>query len=164
LANAIQVGEQITLVFTMVLDQRMGFAVEEEEEQEVTDRSYWEKRSSVEIVSIADKVLQVLKDVDHELDLKYNKFYIGVAKYNKPFNFVIFQPKVRSLRVEPKLQRSDEIEEKLESADLDILEYDSRNQRYRIRLSKGDVSNHEGLLREILERAYREFNGYGSRM
>jgi hypothetical protein len=77
--NAIQVENHITLVYTKVLDQRLGFAIDEEEEQEVADRSYWEKRSSVEIVSIADKVLQVLKDVDHELDLKYNKFYIGVA-------------------------------------------------------------------------------------
>jgi hypothetical protein len=162
--NAIQVGSQITIVFTTVLDQRLGFAIEEEEEQEVTDRTYWERRGSTITVGMADEVLHILKEMDHELELKYNKFYIGVAKYNKPFNFVIFQPKVRSLRVEPKLQRSDEIEEKLESADLDILEYDSRNQRYRIRLSKGDVSNHENLLREILERAYREFNGYGSLM
>ena len=148
------------MLFTLVLDQRTGFALDEEEEQEVTDRSYWEKRSSVEIVSIADKVLQVLKDVDHELDLKYNKFYIGVAKYNKPFNFVIFRPKERSLRIEPKLQRSDEIEEMLEASELDVLEYDSRNQRYRIRLTKDDISQHERLLKEILESSHREFNGY----
>jgi hypothetical protein len=158
--NVIQIGNQITMLFTLVLDQRTGFALDEEEEQEVTDRSYWEKRSSVEIVSIADKVLQVLKDVDHELDLKYNKFYIGVAKYNKPFNFVIFRPKARSLRIEPKLQRSDEIEEMLEASELDVLEYDSRNQRYRIRLTKDDISQHERLLKEILERSHREFNGY----
>lgn len=158
--NAIQVGDQITLVFTMVLDQRLGFALEEE--QKVTDRSYWEKRGSATAVSMADEVLQVMEELDQELELNYNKFYIGVAKYNKPFNFVIFRPKVRSLRVEPKLQRSDEIEEKSESPGLDVLEYDSRNQRYRIRLSKDEIRKHESLLKEILERAYREFNGYVS--
>jgi hypothetical protein len=109
---------------------------------------------------MADDVLQMLKVFDHELELKYNKFYIGVAKYNKPFNFVIFRPKVRSLRIEPKLQKSDEIEGLLESAGLDVLEYDSRNQRYRVRLSKDEIKKHESLLKEILERAYREFNGY----
>jgi hypothetical protein len=162
--NAIHVGDLIALVFTMVLDQRLGFAIKEEEEQEVTDRSYWEKRGSTITVGLADEVLQILKELDHELELKYNKFYIGVAKYSKPFNFVIFRPKVRSLRVEPKLQRSDEIEKMLESEGLDVLEYDSRNQRYRIRLSKGDISDHERILKEILVRAYREFNGYSSTM
>jgi hypothetical protein len=162
--NAIQVVDVITLVFTMVLDQRLGFAIEDQEEQEVTDRTYWERRGSSMTLGLADEVLQIMKELDHELELKYNKFYIGVAKYSKPFNFVIFRPKVRSLRVEPKLSKSEEIEEKLEAGGLDVLEYDSRNQRYRIRLSKGDVSDHERLLREILERAYREFNGYTSTM
>jgi hypothetical protein len=43
---------------------------------------------------MADEVLQLLKEMDDELELKYNKFYIGVAKYNKPFNFVLFRRKV----------------------------------------------------------------------
>ena len=38
--NAIQVGDQITLIFTVVLDHRLGLALEEEEEQEVADRMY----------------------------------------------------------------------------------------------------------------------------
>ena len=91
--NAIQVGDQIILIFTRVLDQRLGFAFEEEEEQEITDRSYWEKRSSKTTVCMANEVLQTLKTLDQELELKYNKFYIGVSKDNKPYNFVIFRPK-----------------------------------------------------------------------
>jgi hypothetical protein len=158
--NAIQVGEQITLVFTLVLDQRMGFAVEEDEEQEITDRSYWEKRGSVITVGMADEVLKILNEIDHELELKYNKFYIGVEKTDKPLNFVIFRPTKTSLRVEPKLQRNDEIEGLLESARLDVLEYDSRNQRYRIRLSKGEIRINADVLKKIFERAYKEFNGY----
>jgi hypothetical protein len=48
----------------------------------------------------------------------------------------------------------------LESAGFDVLEYDSRNQRYRIRLSQGEIDENEKLLKEILNTAYREFNGY----
>ena len=47
----------------------------------------------------------------------------------------------------------------LDSADLDVLEYDVRNQRYRIHFSKDEIEKHERLLKEILARAYREFNG-----
>jgi hypothetical protein len=82
-----------------------------------------------------------------------------VSKDNKPYNFVIFRPKKTSLRVEPKLKKAEEIEIMLDSADLDVLEYDLRNQCYRIHFSKDEIEKHERLLKEILARAYREFNG-----
>ena len=108
---------------------------------------------------MADELLQLLKTLDQELALKYNKFYISLSKNNKPFNFVIFRPKKTSLRVEPKLKKAEEVEIMLDSAGLDVLEYDTRNQRYRIHFSKDEIQKHERLLREILGRAYREFNG-----
>ena len=61
--------------------------------------------------------------------------------------------------MEPKLKKAEEIEIMLDSAGLDVLEYDTRNQRYRIRFSKDEIQKHERLLKEILSRAYREFNG-----
>jgi hypothetical protein len=157
--NAIQVGNQITLIFTVVLDHRLGLALEEEEEREVADRTYWEKRSSKTTVYMADEVLRLLKTLDQELDLKYNKFYISVSKDDKPYNFVIFRPKKASLGIEPKLKKAEEIEIMLDSAGLDVLEYDTRNQRYRIRFSKDEIQKHARLLKEILGRAYREFIG-----
>jgi hypothetical protein len=104
-------------------------------------------------------VLRVLKSFDQELALKYNKFYISVSKDNKPFNFVIFRPKKTSLGVEPKLKKAEEIEILLDSAGLDVLEYDTRNQRYRIRFSKEEIQKHQRLVKEILLRAYRDFTG-----
>jgi hypothetical protein len=157
--NAIQIGDQITLVFTVVLDHRLGLAPEEEDEQEVTDRSYWEKRSSKTTLDMADEILQLLKTLDPELALKYNKFYISLSKDNKPFNFVILRPKKTSLGVEPKLKKAEEIEIMIDSAGLDMLEYDTRNQRYRIRFTKDEIQKHQRLLKEILARAYRDFAG-----
>ena len=60
--------------------------------------------------------------------------------------------------VELKPKRAEEIEIMLDSAGLDVLEYDTRNQRYRIRFSKDRIQKHERLLRDVLGRAYREFN------
>ena len=108
---------------------------------------------------MADEVLRLLKSFDQDLELKYNKFYISVSKDNKPFNFVIFRPKKTSLGVEPKLKKAEEIEIMLDSAGLDVLEYDTRNQRYRIRFSREEIQKHQRLLKEILGRAYRDFIG-----
>ena len=111
---------------------------------------------------MADEMLRLLKTSDENLDLKYNKFYISLSKHNTPFNFVIFRPKKTSLRIELKLKRAEEIEIMLDSAGLYVLEYDTRNQRYRIHFSKDEIQKHERLLKEIVGRAYREFSGDNS--
>lgn len=158
--NAIKFGEAITLVFTTVLDQRvLGVVGEDEEEQAVTDRAYWEKRGTPATVKMADKVLDIIKGFDESFELKYNKFYIGVAKNGQPFNFVVFRAQKQALRVEPRLRRSEDIETKLEEAGLDVMEYSARNGRYRIRLTKDDVEKHRELLTDILRLAYQEFAG-----
>jgi len=88
---------------------------------------------------MADELLEILKQLDPALELKFNKFYIGLARQGQADNFVIFRPQKTSIRVEPRLKKRDEIEQKIEAAGLDVLDYDNRWSRYRIRLGKGDV-------------------------
>lgn len=154
--NVIKLGDQVSLLFTTVLDQlTLGLVDEEQEIQEVTDRAYWEKRGTKATVGIADEIFEIIKTLDANIDLKYNKFYIGLAKNGQPSNFTIFRPQKNVLRFEPHLVKSDEIEEKLSDAGLDVLEY--RDGRYRIQLSKGDVKKHFELLTDLLKMTYEEF-------
>jgi hypothetical protein len=45
--NAFTIGENVSLVFTKVLDEmRLGLVDEDEEVQAVADRSYWESRAT----------------------------------------------------------------------------------------------------------------------
>ncbi len=154
--NAVKFGEQISLVFTTVLDElALGLVDEDEEVQETTDRTYWlERRGTKATVSMADELLEIIKSFDEEVELKYNKFYIGLAKNGQPNNFVIFRPQKNSLRLEPRLQRTDEIEEELEAAGLDVMDYDKKWGRYRIRLSKGDIKKHSEFLTNLLRSAH----------
>ena len=62
-----------------VASRLWGAADEEEEEREVTDRAYWEKRGTKATVKIADACLEIVRAFDAQLELKYNKFYIGLA-------------------------------------------------------------------------------------
>ena len=55
---------------------------------------------------MVDELLEIIKAFDSNLELKYNKFYIGLAKDGKPSNFVIFRPKKNFLRLEPRLDRN----------------------------------------------------------
>lgn len=154
--NAIKVGENVSIVCTTVLNEMsLGLVDEDEESHEVTDRTYWEEqRGSKMTVAMTDNILEIIKTFAPELSLKYNKFYIGLAKNEQTNNFVIFRPQKTILRLEVRLPRSDEVETKLEGIGLDVMDYDQRWGRYRIRLSKEDVKKHSAFLAEFLSMAY----------
>lgn len=153
--SALKYGDKISLVFTTVLDQmRLGMVDDDEEVQEVTDRMYWEKWGSKSTLAMVDELLEIIKTFDPSLELKYNKFYIGLAKEGKPSNFVIFRPKKNFVRIEPRLDRSEQMQERLETEGLDVMDYDDRWGRYRIRLSKGDIKKHSEFLSDLLTEAH----------
>jgi predicted transport protein len=158
--RAVQLGNSVSLVFTTVVDQvKLGLVDEDEEVHEATDRAYWEVRGTKATVGMADELLEVLKQLDPELELKFNKFYVGLARQGQADNFVVFRPQKSSIRVELRLKKRDEIEQKIEAAGLDVLDYDNRWNRYRIRLGKGDVKKHAELLQELFSSAHLESNG-----
>jgi hypothetical protein len=158
--TAVQLGDTVSLAFTMVLDQvRFGLVEEDEEVQEATDRTYWESRGSKATVAMVDELLQVVQALNPRLQLKYNKFYIGLATDGQPNNFVIFRPQKSFVRIEPRLRKTDEVDEAVEAADLDVLDYEKRWGRYRIRVQKDDLRKHAEIIRRLLETSYREFGG-----
>jgi hypothetical protein len=153
--QAFRVGEQVSLVFTTVLDEmRLGLVDDEEEVAEVTDRGYWEKRASKATLETMDSLVEAMKEFGPGLSPQYTKFYIGMANNGQTRNFVIFRPKKDKLRVEPRLEPSDETQGQLDEAGLDVM--DHTGTRYRIRLGKEDVQRHEKLLVGLLRRAYEE--------
>ncbi len=153
--SAICLGDTVSLVCSTVLDEaRLGLVDEDEEVKAVTDRSYWEARASKHTLAMADEMLEVVRALDPELELKYNKFYIGLAKDGQPNNFVIFRPKKDWLRLEVRLDRSDEMQTQLDGSGLDVMDYDARWGRYRIRLAKGDTTKHKEFLVALMEKAF----------
>ena len=153
--SALKVSEKVGLIFTTVVDHMpLGLDDEEEEEAEATDRAYWEQRGSKKTVAMADQLLELARTHDPNLELKYNKFYIGLAKGGEPSNFIIFRPKKGFIRIEPRLKDSSEMQERLEAAGLDVMDYDKRWGRYKIRLQVGDIEKNKKILTEIISEAF----------
>ena len=107
--NAIKCGDQISLVCTTVLDQ-MTLGFDEDDDKEVVDRSYWEKRGTKTTVTMADQLLDLIHSFDSAFELKYNKFYVGLAKDRRPINFAIFRPTKKFLILSISLNKSYHIE------------------------------------------------------
>ena len=157
--KALKTGSSIGLVFTTVVDQMaLGLVDEDEEVQETTNRAYWEQRGSKKTLAIADELLEIARSHDKALELKYNKFYIGLAKAGQPSNFLIFRPKKDFLRFEPRLKSTPETHQFLETNGLDVMDYDSRWGRYRIRLKPGDVEKYRKVFTEVVSRSFAEDN------
>jgi hypothetical protein len=153
--NALKFGEHISLVFTKVVDAlALGMPDEDEEVQAAADRGYWEKRGTKDTVAQADEMLALVKTFAPQLELRYNKFYIGLAKDGQPNNFAIFRAKKNSFRAEIRLASSADIDQDLEAAGIDVMDYDSRERRYRLRLTKNDINKHSDLLLKLLKMSY----------
>lgn len=149
-------ANEVSLIFTTVLDEvNLGLVDEDEETKEVTDRNYWETiKGTKQTVSLADQLLDIVKEFSPNLELKYNKYYIGLAKEGQPNNFVIFRAKKSSLLFEIRLKQSPEIQDKLDEAKIDTMDYDNKWGRYRIRVDKNDIVKHKELLRNLMKQAY----------
>jgi predicted transport protein len=159
--QALKVGGHMTLVFTTVMDELTRGLVDEDEDAEATptDRAYWESRGSKETLAMADQLADIVREFDPTLELKYNKFYIGLARDGQPNNFVTFRPRRGHLILEIKLPQSDGLDEKIERASLATLEYNKRWGFYRFRLEKGGVKKHVETLRELVGMAFEYRNG-----
>jgi hypothetical protein len=155
--QALKVGEHMTLIFTKVMDELSRGLVDEDEDAEAapTDRAYWEKKGAKATVQLADELLEIAREIDPSLDLKYNKFYIGLSKDGQPFNFAQFRPRKNSITLEIHLPRSEDIDAKIEESGLEALEYATRWERYRLSLHKEDISKHKALLKELMQAAHQ---------
>jgi predicted transport protein len=141
-----------------VVDEMARGVVDEDEEADAApaDRAYWERRASKATVAIADELFQIVKQLDGGLELKYNKFYIGLARDGQPFNFVYFQPRKNQLNLYLKLPETDEINAKIDNSGIARQEYDKRSNRYRLLLTKGDSSGKPDVLHELIKLAHEQ--------
>jgi hypothetical protein len=148
-------SDGIALIFTKVLDTiSRGLVDEDEEISEVTDRDYWLKRGSSDTVKLADEMLEIIKSFNSGFELKYNKFYIGLAKDGETNNFAIFRPRKKDLNVEIRLTQTEEIQKIIDDAGLDDMGYDNKWRRYRIRLSKADLKSNKEVLANLFQKGF----------
>ncbi len=82
---------RIALTFTKVLD-----IYEEPEDEdfipgETVDRSYWEKKSNPKSIAIMDEIIGIVKKVDENPKLTYNRGHVALGTHRR--NFCWFHPR-----------------------------------------------------------------------
>ncbi len=155
--SAYKMGNDISLAFTKVID-RLSLGTDEEEEYEITDRNYWESRSTPKMLKNVDQIFESLNEFITGYELKYNKFYIGVAKDGIARNFISFKPKKNYLYL---IAKGDDGSEKAQLIEDDGIEvnYLARWKQYRIRLNGyEEYKKHKEILDEIVKDSMAYFD------
>lgn len=148
-------GEDYFLTFNKVLDEmNLGLVDDDEEISEVTDRNYWEtQKGTPKTVKIVDEALELITEVIPGYQLKYNKFYIGLAQNGRADNFVLFRAKKNFTRLEIRLDKSEELENEMESLGIDLMDYDKRYGKYRIKITSNDLKKHKEFLKDLIRKS-----------
>jgi hypothetical protein len=158
--TGLRMGDGVGLLFTTVLgEMERGLVDEDEERTEAADRSYWETRGSKLTVRLADDVLKFVQAVEPKMQLNFTKNYVGLARDGVADNFLILGPKKTHLHLALRLDKTDEIDAAIESSGLDALPYGRRHGRYRLRLTEADLTERAAAVRQLVERAWREWAG-----
>lgn len=148
--QATRIGDDIQLSFVKVLD-RLTLGTDDEEENEPTDRNYWEKKSTV--LKYADHIFKDVSQYAPGFELKYNKFYIGLTKNGSTSNFISFRPKKKFIYLFTKCANAEKREEELDNSSLDWA-YIPRNRAYRIKIDKlEDYKGNKELIELLIKDA-----------
>ncbi len=135
--SAFESGEDVSIVFTKIID-RIDLGTEEEEELVTTDRNYWENtKSTKSMMKIVDSIYDDLGDLISDYELKYNKFYIGLSNNGIAKNFISFKPMKKFMYLRFKGHEDVEISKTLEDIGLDF-SYDSKWKRYDVKINNYD--------------------------
>ena len=155
--QALTVGEHITLVFTTVVDELTRGLVDDDEDMEVADRKWWEKKATPATMVLVDELLQIAEKLDFSLKLKYNKGRIRLSRDGHPVSFVKFRPRKSGwVTVDLKLPETDDLNGIIENAGIDTGSYDKKWGRYLLRLNKSDVEGKAEIIRELMNLAYAD--------
>lgn len=148
--QATKIGDDIQLSFVKVLD-RISLGTDDEEENEPTDRNFWEKKSNV--LKYVDHIFKDVSQYAPGFELKYNKFYIGLTKNGSTSNFISFRPKKKFIYLFTKCASSEKRQEELDNSGLDWT-YAPRNRAYRIKIDKiEDYKNNKDLIEILIKDA-----------
>lgn len=147
----------VTLMFTRVLDHHVRVAGDDEDSGIVADREYWEKASNPAIMALMDDLLTLIHQTDPSVRLNYNQQYVGLMNDRRATNYVSFVPKRKQLNVEIKLPRTDAYDSLIDDSELRLNRYDKAYGQYKVVVEREASEESRQLLQELFRDAYNHY-------
>ena len=148
--SAYKMGDEVALAFTKVID-RLDRGNDEDDTFLATDRAYWEDKSTPKMLRNVDSIFKSISEYAPGYELKYNKFYIGVAQDGLAKNFVLFRPCKNYLYITFKGEETNELTQSIENEGLEV-SFAPRWKEYSISLKDyEDYKKHKEFLDKLVK-------------
>jgi predicted transport protein len=158
--TAFKLGGEVGLIFTKLLDlSSHGRAEKVLANFPTVDRSYWDQKSPSPVMQSMDRLFERASQLGPDIQLKFNKNYIGTSISGATSNFITFSPQKKALRLSVHIDESPEITGQLESKNIEYEYIHGQYPRYRLRLVPSEVTEHLDFLRELISNAYQHNEG-----
>ncbi|MDG5814967.1 hypothetical protein QA601_07760 [Chitinispirillales bacterium ANBcel5] len=151
--NALQIDGKVVLNFAKVMDLAQRPDDEVEEKAEPTDREFWLKKSSREVLETMDKCITLLQTDNPVYRENYNKRYVGIKDDYKSNNKVIFYPKKKHLRIGSKHTNREFWLDQLEEAGITVFR-EKKSKRVHFRINQEELENNRDLMLSLFKDAY----------
>jgi hypothetical protein len=148
---------KFAIIFTKVLD-KIEYSIDDDEVVIPTDRNFWIDKGTKETIEIVDDIYEIIKEIDVDISLKYNKFYIGLSKNNIAFNFAQMEARKKDVLLIFRYEKDNEIDQIISDNDFETLEYYVPYNQYRIKLSKKTVKEKNDIIKILLQKSYEYYN------
>lgn len=155
--NAFQIQNQVSLLFTKVLDAIELGTPELETIEAPKNRAFWEEKGTPKTVGHVDLILSYINEFSDGYQLNYNKNYIGLIKNNKAENFVAFKPQKTNIRIDLGCEIDSELKDELEESGIVVLEYSRGWKVQPISVTLDQVVSRNQALISALKYAYNKY-------
>lgn len=153
---AYDIDGEIALTFTKIIDEVQLGIPEEDENVEPTNRAYWEKRSNKAMLSLADNLFGLVKEIEPLAEMNYNKYYIGIMRNKVAANFCSFKPKKAFVYMIFKQIPDDSLIQQLEDAGLDVAKKSKWNELY-VKFTQEPTPEQKELLKKTIEHSRKSY-------
>ena len=153
--SGITVGDRRSIIFTKILDYTPLTVEDEESGIQETDRSDWEKKTSVATMRLVDLIVTLAKKVNPKIGPRYKKGSIPLKIGSEFWRFLTIWPKKTLVKLSVPVPRSEDLEVRLNDASLDFDTYDELRKRYVLTLTANDLPKQEALIQELISKAYQ---------
>lgn len=154
--SAFKIENKIAITFTKVLDEvEFGFVDDDEEKTEIADIEYWEQRSSPPMISLFNKIFELVQKAEPSATAKYNKYYIGTALRGITRNFVYFRPRKNLVQVVIKLEQNEELDNDINQS---LLDFSHEGNEYRIQITTDLSEQQRDLLSRLITQAREQYD------
>lgn len=149
-------GAIVPIASTIV--DHLALGTDEDDEGEITNRDWWEKKSSQDALAILDNLIDKVRRIEPTASPKYNKHYIGLSVAGSVRNFASFRPKKSGwVNAHFSIRESDEMTNWLDGTGLKTLTFDRQWNEYRVRVTSTDIEEQDEALMRLLRTAHSAF-------